>query len=169
MKRVEKRIEVRLHSSGLLLLFLYLIIGPDANHCAENNLEHENANQSDWVWIKFQLSSGHLRIIRFKVEGIILFISNTLNLLFLVNEAGYKIFFTEWINADAITHAVIAFIWSNGTPALAIIELTAHHAVARSFVVAVSFADQLAIFLKEIFLYIKWWIANCYVNETWRI
>jgi len=49
MKRVEKCIEVRLHSSGLLLLFFYLVIGPDANHCAENNLEHENANQSDCV------------------------------------------------------------------------------------------------------------------------
>ena len=52
MKRVEKCIEVRLHSSGLLLLFLNLIIGPDANHCAENNLENENANQSNLISTK---------------------------------------------------------------------------------------------------------------------
>ena len=41
MKRVEKWIEVRLHSSGLGLLFLYLYSGPKANHNAENNLEND--------------------------------------------------------------------------------------------------------------------------------
>lgn len=61
MKRVEKCKEVRLHSSGLILLFFDLNSGPEANHNAEYNLENENTYQSDGIRIKLH-GSGDFSI-----------------------------------------------------------------------------------------------------------
>ena len=49
MKRVEKRIEVRFHSRGLTLLLLYLNSCPKTDHNTEDDLENENANQSNLI------------------------------------------------------------------------------------------------------------------------
>ena len=49
MKRVEKWIEVRFHFCGLLLLLLYLISCPETDQHTENDLENENANQSNLI------------------------------------------------------------------------------------------------------------------------
>ena len=53
MKRVEKRIEVRLHSSGLILLLLNLNSCPKTDHNTEDDLEYENANQSNLLASKW--------------------------------------------------------------------------------------------------------------------
>lgn len=58
MKRVEKRIEVRFHSRGLTLLFLYLNSCPKTDHNTEDDLENENANQGNLISSKSHWAIG---------------------------------------------------------------------------------------------------------------
>ena len=89
MEGVKERVEVRSHSSRLFLLLIYLLPCPQADHDAENDLEHKNANQSDLVTSKlfFRITISQIdRVFKaVSTKDLSLLVVSALNHLFVIS------------------------------------------------------------------------------------